>query len=167
MERLPAELKDEVFSHLGVGDVVRYSATSRRCFEYVADYISRRFSVLSLLRRFFSTDATLKLFCRVQRDLGVLVSGSQVTGLFTRKEHLFGSSDLDVYVNTKNERAFVSVLGKAGYRLFVDLTKPVFFVDSDDNDEDKVLTVMIPNEMVFRSKYVDSAIASVKEYRND
>ncbi|PBL01581.1 hypothetical protein ARMGADRAFT_1023041 [Armillaria gallica] len=76
---------------------------------------------------------------------------------------MFKNSDLDVYVNVKREPALDSALRQTGYDLHADLTKEGGAVELDDN---ALLLAMETDEMILRTKYVFSAIASVKEYHN-
>ncbi len=94
----------------------------------------------------------------------MLASGSQVTGLFVNNTESFKDSDLDLYVNVKKQAGLEAALRKAGYSLFIDLTKHGDIIQMDDNE---LLTAMMTNEMILRMKYVNSAIASVKEYHNN
>lgn len=93
----------------------------------------------------------------------MLVSGSQVTSFFIQNMELFKNSDLDVYVNVKRELALDSALCWTGYDLHADLTKERGAVELDDN---ALLLGMETDEMILQTKYVFSAIASVKEYHN-
>ncbi|SJL16367.1 uncharacterized protein ARMOST_19889 [Armillaria ostoyae] len=163
MEKLPPELESLFLFYLEAHELLRYATCNRLAFTRVSDFIEQHYSTRRLLGSFFSTEEGYRIFREVQRRYGVLVSGSQVTGLFIRNTEMFTTSDLDVYVNLKREPALAAALAQTGYHLHADLTKEGGATELDDN---ALLLAMDTNEMILRTKYVFSAIASVKEYHN-
>ncbi len=77
---------------------------------------------------------------------------------------MFKDSDLDVYVTVKGEKGLEAALEGAGYKLYIDLTK---HGDISQMDDSELLLAMLMDQMILHTKYVDSAIASVKEYHNE
>ncbi len=112
----------------------------------------------------FKTEEGYRRFREAQTQFGVLVSGSQVTGLFVNGAELFKDSNLDVYVSVKGERGLEAALEDAGYRLFIDTMK---HGDVSQMEDSELLLAMLMDQMILLTKYVDSVIASVKEYHNE
>ncbi|KAK0479748.1 hypothetical protein IW261DRAFT_151756 [Armillaria novae-zelandiae] len=163
METLPPEIETMILVHLNGPELVRYSTCSHLAFARASDTISRHYCTRKLLDGFFSTDESYNAFRETQRRHGVLVSGSQVAGFFIRDGTTFKDSDLDVYVDIKRDIHLSGVLTQAGYFMHADLSRE-HVIEPEDNE---LLAAMDDDEMILRTKYVLSAIASVKEYRND
>ncbi|KAK0471492.1 hypothetical protein IW261DRAFT_1344459 [Armillaria novae-zelandiae] len=143
-------------------ELIRYGTCSRLAFARVADAVSYLYSTRRLLQKFFPTDDDYSRFRQTQKTHGVLVSGSQVTGLFVRNTVPFVTSDLDLYVNIEGEDFLATTLAEIGYHLYIDLSRQQI----DQSDDYELISAMQNHEIILHAKYVCSAIASVKEYRN-
>ncbi|KAK0219149.1 hypothetical protein IW262DRAFT_1274190, partial [Armillaria fumosa] len=144
-------------------ELLRYGTCSRLAFAWVSDTISYLYSTCKLLQEFFTANESYHIFRETQKRHGVLVSGSQVTGFFVHDTTSFKASNLDLYVNTKRESFLAIALIQVGYMLYTDLSRE----NVDQSDDNELLSAMGNHEMILCTKYVCSAIASIKEYHND
>ncbi|KAK0470899.1 hypothetical protein IW261DRAFT_1345052, partial [Armillaria novae-zelandiae] len=156
------EIETIILTYLKPSELIRYGTCSRLAFARIADSISYLYSTRRLLQKFFPTDNDYHRFRETQKRHGVLVSGSQVTGLFVCNTASFTMSDLDLYVNIKKEGFLATALTQISYSLYTDLSRQQL----DESDDYELVSAMQNQEIILRAKYVCSAIASVKEYHN-
>ncbi|KAK0505516.1 hypothetical protein EDD18DRAFT_1061482, partial [Armillaria luteobubalina] len=153
-----------ILDQLEVLDLLHYGTCSHLAFACVSEYISQHYSPRKLLERFFSMQECYAIFREAQKCLRVLISGSQVTGLFIGCLEMFKDSDMDIYINLKKEPRLAVALMETGYHLHADLSKSREGSASDDN---ALLSAMAMNKMILHSKYFFNVIVSVKEYCNE
>ena len=86
-------LYDLIFDECTAVSLVRLLRACRRLHMSVEDYISRRFSIVKLLSRYFQHPSA---FRNLQAVTGTVISGSSALQFFDRS--YYPKSDLDLYV---------------------------------------------------------------------
>ncbi|TFK63367.1 hypothetical protein BDN72DRAFT_737394, partial [Pluteus cervinus] len=127
---------DALLRNVSPRTVIRLSGVNRASNKMVKDYMDRSFSLVDLLEPFFLPDEVAGLR-RMQRDLGVIISGSRALQFFDRCSD--SRSGLDLYVPSSNSASLETWLKKQGYRLHGAVS--VVMGSSDDLDAAIVGTV--------------------------
>ncbi|TRM55311.1 hypothetical protein BD626DRAFT_578468 [Schizophyllum amplum] len=110
---LPLTCDDAILSCLNARDIANYAKASRETHRRVKSYYRRAFNVPRALARFFANEDDIEEFRDIQRQTGLVISGSFALRFMGRLS--FTPGDLDVYV--KHTMAFVAgeFLTRAGY----------------------------------------------------
>ncbi|THU80759.1 hypothetical protein K435DRAFT_695031, partial [Dendrothele bispora CBS 962.96] len=104
---------DLVLSQLSPIDRHRYSLVSREALATVRSFNNRAFRVSKLLNDYFPDVRHLTRFRHLQRQLGVLISGSTALQFFNLVT--YQDSDLDLYVNVEHAKPLILFLSEIGY----------------------------------------------------
>ncbi|TRM56538.1 hypothetical protein BD626DRAFT_413700, partial [Schizophyllum amplum] len=109
----PPTCDDAVLSCLNARDIAQYAMASRETHRRVKSYYRRAFYLPRALGCFFDNDQDIEEFRDIQRQTGMVISGSFALRFMGRLS--FEPGDLDVYV--KHTSAFVAgeFLTRAGY----------------------------------------------------
>ncbi|KAK0451283.1 uncharacterized protein EV420DRAFT_1560053 [Desarmillaria tabescens] len=161
MPLLPDTAHDLLFRDLAPLDLYNYSKANREAYQSIASFRKRAYTLNKYLLPYFTEDQ-IASFRALQKELGILISGSTAIQFFEHDAGEYEDSDLDLYVNHSRCYEVEAFLRKAGYRFRPRKSQQETF------EANAGLVDWLMNFIFFEptSSYANPAIAGVFDFYN-
>ncbi|SJL06520.1 uncharacterized protein ARMOST_09861 [Armillaria ostoyae] len=163
MPLLPDTAHDFLFRDLAPLDLYNYSKANREAYQSNASFRKRAYTLNKYLLPYF-TEQQIAQFRDLQKELGILISGSTAIHFFERDAGEYVDSDLDFYVNHSQCQKVAAFLLKTGYHFRPRESQLETFEANVAHID--WLTHFIFNFFTPTSTYANPAIAGVFDFYN-
>lgn len=152
-----------LFRDLAPLDLYNYSKANKEAYQSITSFRRRAYTLNKYLLPYF-TEQQIAQFRDLQKELGILISGSTAIHFFERDAGEYLDSDLDLYVNHSQCSKVGAFLLKAGYHFRPRGTQLETFEANVAHVD--WLTHFIFNFFTPTSTYANPAIAGVFDFYN-
>ncbi|KAK0187090.1 hypothetical protein F5146DRAFT_1004049 [Armillaria mellea] len=158
MPLLPDTAHDLLFRDLAPLDLYNYSKVNKEAYRSITSFRKRAYTLNKYLLSYFAEEQITQ-FRVLQKEFGILISGSTAIQFFEREE--YENSDLDLYVNYRQSYAVKTFLLKAGYHFRPRSTQEQTFEANADHIAE-ILHPFVPTP-IHSDDYSDEIAGTVAE----